>query len=315
MSATQPKPVSVVVVAYASGPILADSLRRLAADPAVGQIVLVDNGDSPASRVAADLPLPADVSVEVLRGHGNVGFAAGCNLGATRATGEFVLFSNPDCLWPAGALTRLLAALDPLPLNSLVSPLLVNLDRSEQRGARRAVPTPWRSLVEWLGLYRIAPRHPYFRQFRRACQQRVNRLQEPVPTQTVPVEVTSGAAMLLRRELFAALGGFDERYFLHVEDIDLCVTLLQRGGHPYLAPAARVTHVGGSSRVHPLRVEWHKARGFAYYFGKHFAGLYPPGVVGLVRVLVWIRFAARLPSLALFSAPPDRTESPLGVMP
>ena len=117
------------------------------------------------------------------------------------------------------------------------------------------------------------------------------------------MEVTSGAAMLLERSLFEELGGFDQRYFLHVEDIDLCVSLLKRGGSPYVAPAVRVVHYAGSSKSRPLFVEWHKARGFRRYFRKQFSTVYPPGFVSLLNLFVWIRFLLWAPKLALTPTP------------
>jgi len=288
--------LACVMVSYHTGDILFEAIDSVLAQP-VGRIelVVVDNGNPPAVRARLDELVNVTPQLQVLRGQGNVGFAAGCNLGAASTNASHLLFLNPDCVLPADGLEKLWAEYAQLPPRSLLSPLLLNPDFTEQRGSRRAVLTPWRAAVEWLGLYHLAPSHPYFLRF--------NRSDEPLPLLTHQVDVTSGAAMLMARSLFEELRGFDEDYFLHVEDIDLCVTLLKRGGATFVAPSVRVVHEGGSSTTSRLKVEWHKARGFCHYFRKHFKGVYPPGFVSVINLLVWVRLLLRAPLLALTPRP------------
>lgn len=286
--------LACVMVSYRTGELLFAAIEALLSQslpPA--EVVLVDNGNPPEVEARLDALAAATPALRIVRGQGNVGFAAACNLGASLCSAPRLLFLNPDCLLPDGALRYLQDEFAQLPPKSLLSPLLVNEDFSEQRGSRRMVLTPWRALVEWTGLYRLAPAHPYFLRF--------NRMDDPLPLTTHPVDVTSGAAMLLERSLFEELGGFDEQYFLHVEDIDLCVSLRKRNGSAYVAPAVRVVHYGGSSESKRMVVEWHKARGFCRYFRKQFASVYPLGFVSVVNTLVWMRFLVRLPKLALMS--------------
>ena len=282
--------VGVVIVSYHTGEALFTALESVC-DQSVPpvEVVVVDNGN-PSSVCARLKQLATTIdSLTVLSGHGNLGFAAGCNLGVSQTTAPQLLFLNPDCVLPPDALAQLLEEYAQLPERSLLAPLLLNEDYTEQRGSRRAVLTPWRAAVEWLGLYRLAPSHPYFLRF--------NRAGEPLPLNTHRVDVTSGAAMMLSRSLFLELKGFDEGYFLHVEDIDLCVTLLKRGGATFVAPSVRVVHQGGTSTSSAFKVEWHKARGFCRYFYKHFKGVYPPGFLAVVSILVWLRLAIRVPML------------------
>jgi len=284
--------LACVMVSYHTGPLLFDSIQAILQQTLpVTELVLVDNGNPSDIEARLDALAAADPRLRIQRGQGNVGFAAACNLGASLCAAPRLLFLNPDCLLPEDGHARLAEEFAALPPRSLLSPLLVNEDFTEQRGSRRAVLTPWRAAVEWLGLYRLAPAHPYFLRF--------NRTHEPLPLGTHKVDVTSGAAMLMQRSLFAELGGFDERYFLHVEDVDLCVTLLKRGGSAYVAPAVRVIHQASSSDVSHIRVEWHKAVGFCRYFRKQFKAVYPVGFVPLVNLLVWLRFGIRLPLMLL----------------
>ena len=78
----------------------------------------------------------------------------------------------------------------------------------------------------------------------------------------------SGACFALRRKDFESLGGFDEGYFLHVEDIDLCWRARQAGGEVLFQPKAEVVHLGHTSLEHPLKVEFHKGVGLSRYFIK-----------------------------------------------
>ena len=68
---------------------------------------------------------------------------------------------------------------------------------------------------------------------------------------------------------FEALGGFDEDYFLHVEDIDVCRRARDQGGEVYFVPEAVVMHYGSTSQVRRQKVEWEKLKGFTRYFLKH----------------------------------------------
>ena len=294
--------LACVMVSYHTGEVLfaaIESVLGQSAPPA--ELVVVDNGNPQPVRARLDELASARPELRVQRGQGNVGFAAGCNLGAANTAASHLLFLNPDCVLPADGLQTLWQEYEQLPPRSLLSPLLLNADFTEQRGSRRSVLTPWRAAVEWLGLYHLAPSHPYFLRF--------NQSGEPLPLETHKVDVTSGAAMMMARSLYTELRGFDEGYFLHVEDVDLCVTLLKRGGATYVAPSVRVVHQGGSSKTSPLKVEWHKAKGFCRYFSKHFKGVYPPGFVTIINVLVWVRLVIRSPLLLLRRERRPRSQS------
>jgi GT2 family glycosyltransferase len=96
--------------------------------------------------------------------------------------------------------------------------------------------------------------------------------------------------MLMPVAAYHRLGGMDEGYFLHLEDVDFCLRFARAGGGVYFCPAPAVTHVKSSSAASPLRVEWHKTRGFFRYFHRHFRGRYPPGVLPLLDLLILLRY-------------------------
>jgi GT2 family glycosyltransferase len=115
--------------------------------------------------------------------------------------------------------------------------------------------------------------------------------EQPLPDRPIEVEAISGACMLVRREAVADVGGWDENYFLHCEDLDWCMRFRQKGWKIVFVPSARVTHAQGAcSRKRPVFVEWHKHRGMMRFYRKHFRHQYPGLLMGLVATGVWLRF-------------------------
>src|SRR5690606_17035877 len=114
------------------------------------------------------------------------------------------------------------------------------------------------------------------------------------------VEAVSGALMLLPRALFERIGGFDEGYRLHVEDLDLCRRAREAGATVAVANDVRVVHLRGvSSRSRPGFSEWHKHRGMWRYFRKFEAPQRSIVVRAGVRLAIWLHWASRLPSVLL----------------
>jgi GT2 family glycosyltransferase len=100
--------------------------------------------------------------------------------------------------------------------------------------------------------------------------------------------------MFLPREDFRRIGGFDEDYFLHVEDLDLCLRFHRAGGEIYFAPDVAVTHIGGTSKATGAFIEKHKARGFIRYFHKNFGGQYPAPFLWLLDLAIWVRAGVKI---------------------
>ena len=99
--------------------------------------------------------------------------------------------------------------------------------------------------------------------------------------------------MLITREAAHDFGLMDEGYFLHCEDLDLCMRACQHGWQILFVPDAPVVHhKGGCSRERPVFVEWHKHRGMVRFYQKHFRHQYPGALMMLVVIGVWLRFAA-----------------------
>ena len=278
----------VVIVNYNAGALLAEGVASLLTDPAAAcRIIVVDNGSSDDSLAQ----LPSDPRLSVIRNGANLGFAAACNIGARAGSGDAVLFLNPDCRAAPAAIDRLLTVLDSDDAVGMVGGLLLNPDGSEQEGARRNLPTLGSGLGRALGIGALAkdPQSPLVDYSRRG---------DPLPDGPVEVEAISGALMLVRRAVLDAIGGWDEGYFLHVEDLDLCMRVRQAGYRILFVPDVRVAHVKGASSGRRVFVEWHKHRGMLRYYRKFLAAAHSPPVSAIVTAGVWIRFAGLASLLA-----------------
>jgi GT2 family glycosyltransferase len=276
-------PASVVIVNHNAGGLLADCLAAALAQ--ARQVILVDNASTPISFEAVAARFATHPRLTILRSRVNTGFAAGCNHGAARADQPTLLFLNPDCILGPGSLAALHAALMSGDHVGMVGGLLTDLGGKEQGGARRSIPTPWRSFVRGFGLRRLAWLAPrWFSDF--------HLHREPLPTEPIEVEAVSGALTMVTREAFATAGPWDEGFFLHCEDLDLCLRFRAAGWKILFVPhAPAIHHRGLCGRSRPLAVEWHKHHGMIRFYRKHFRRTYPTGLFGLVVAGVWLRFA------------------------
>ena len=276
--------VTVVIVNHNVGPVLIDCLQS--ALEQASEVVLVDNASFPDRFEPLIARFESHPHLHVIRSAENRGFAAGCNLGTELSTQPLVMFLNPDCVIGQGTLTRLCAVIQSHPQAGLAGGLLTYANGIEQGGGRRAVPTPWRSFVRAFGLSRLSRRWPkLFDDFHLHRQ--------PLPSEPITVEAISGACMLVKRDAIDDFGLMDEGYFLHCEDLDLCMRARAHGWQILFVPDAPIVHhKGGCSRERPVFVEWHKHRGMVRFYRKHFRREYPTGLMELVTLGVWLRFAA-----------------------
>ncbi len=276
--------VSVIMVVYMTGEALQQSIDCVLADPLVDEFVIVDNGSNRPDTTRLNSVVDRDDRVVLLGGHGNVGFARGANMGARRATGDVLVFLNPDAFLQPGCIAELVRAIEDRPTPCIVGGRVLNADRTEQRGARRGDITPISALMS---LSRLAQRAPSWRRYE------VHWEGDALPDQVSEVPTISGACFCMRRQDFDAVAGFDEGYFLHVEDVDLCWRVRRAGGVVLFHPKAEVIHLGHTSRVSPLRVELHKGLGLARFFRKRAANVGERLVAWMLTPLIIFTAVAR----------------------
>jgi len=254
--------ISVVMVSWRTGPVLDAALRAALSASDVDEVVLVNHGNPAAVEAKLDALAASEAKLTLVHTRANLGFARGCNIGAEAARGDRLFFLNPDTVLLDGAAARLAETGELQPTPWIVGARVVYPDGREQRGGRRGALTPVSALTSFTGLSRLPG-------VSRVAPD-LHREGEPAPVVDVAMPVVSGAAMMIDRAGFDRLGGFDEGYFLHVEDIDICRRAAQAGGSVRFEPRATVVHHGSTSRVSLFRVETHKASGLVRYFWMHY---------------------------------------------
>ena len=246
--------ITVIMVSFQTGPCLLDAIKACADDPDTVEIILVDNGNPREARLRLqDLAFKL-TKVRLLQGHGNVGFARGCNYGAALAQTDTLLFLNPDAVIETGAASAMQDAAKDLRAPWIAGGLIVDEDGTELRGSRRGELTVRSALSAFTPLQNLSG------------LPRFNRHDEPLPDHPVPMPTVSGAMLMTDRASFEIMGGFDARYFLHVEDIALCRSARLGGGEVAFVPKARALHHGATSEASSFTVERHKLTGFLRYF-------------------------------------------------
>lgn len=282
-------PVEVIVVNFNAGEALIRCIESVLAQTEPATVTVIDNASTDGS---ADLVAErfADRSeVRLILNDGNPGFATAVNRAVGGEPRDYLLILNPDCELRLGALESLRQALDEEPKAGLAGPMVTDPDGGPARGTLRCFPDPWRSFLSVTGLWRLGQRSAAFQGIERSAAEIVC---------VEFAEAVSGACMLVRKRLFLDLGGMDEAYRLHCEDLDLMYRLRAKG-HPCLfVPNARVIHLQGvSSSSRPGWVHLQKHRGMQRFFQKFQAGQYAPPVRWLVLAGIWLRFLVTLPRL------------------
>ncbi|GIT81017.1 glycosyl transferase [Leifsonia sp. LS1] len=241
--------IRVVTVTYNSSDVLGDFLASLSeASSSPFEVTVVDNAsqDAEASRTIAEAHGARFIALE-----DNLGYGSAMNRGvAAGPSADFLMLANPDLTLAPGAVDALLAAAEVDPRSGALGPAIHNLDGSLYPSGR---PLP--SLRTGVGhalFSRSWPTNPWTRAYRTT-------LGAGRPT---PVGWLSGACLFVRGDVYAQLNGFDERYFMYFEDVDLGRRIGLAGFQNVYVPQARATHHGGhstSSEPGPMEQAHHES--------------------------------------------------------
>ena len=239
------------------------------------QVIVADNSDVPATDTGADVQLCME----------NRGFGAACNLGAAAAGGEYLLLLNADVQLPIGVLDACMDYITQHGDTGILGIRALRPDGTFDAGCLRGLPTPWSALCYFLHLDRLFPRARAFGGYHQTFLD---------PTLTQPVPCVSGAFMLMRTALYRALGGMDEDFFLHGEDIDLCCRAAKAGARTVYFADRHIIHEKGGSLTpqNRRRVRCAMAESMALYYDKHDRTRYPFFVRWAVRGTVRLMQAA-----------------------
>lgn len=277
--------VSVILVSFNTRELTLatiDSLYASVVDPEFRvEVIVADNAshDGSASAVAEQFP-----QVTLIRSQENLGFGRGNNLGARSARGRALLLLNTDTIVGRGAVEAMYESLYRDSGCGVVGAYLENPDGSYQNSVL-LLPTVWRTFCTFFWLEQFSGWIPAFGgMFDRRT---------PGDTERT-VEAVHGAALMIRRDLFERLGGFDPAYFMYFEECDLCRRVADEGAEIRSVPSARIVHLEGqSSRERPGWI-YHAMRvSRMIYVRKHLsfvAGLAVPVIVGVgyaLRIILY----------------------------
>jgi len=198
------------------------------------EVIVVDNASTKGDPDTLKAEFP---EIRLLKNKENIGFAGANNVGFLESSANYLLFLNPDTLVIGNALSEMLNRLKALPDAGALGCKLLNSDGTIQTSCIQRFPTIWNQMLDFEALqyrwpqWKIWGIAPLFEESR-------------VP---VPVEVISGACLMVRREAFESAGQFSREYYMYAEDVDLCYTIRSLGWNCYYAGGAQVIHHGGGS--------------------------------------------------------------------
>jgi GT2 family glycosyltransferase len=276
--------ISIVLVTYNSAQVLGPCLRSLSDCGA--EVIVVDNASTDDS-----VPIGENCGARVIANPVNRGFAAATNQGVALTSGDHVLILNPDTVLLEG-LSTLAETLAGDPLAGAAAGVLVDSVTGKTQAGFSVRRLPNFATLGWevLGLNRLWPGNPVNRKYR--CL-------DLDLTQRQPIAQPAGACLMVKREVWKQLGGFDERFHpLWFEDVDFCLRLAQAGWTIWLEPRCRLLHSGGHSLekigLKERQLYWYQ--NLFYYVKKNMGSAAAPGM----RVLVCIGACARI-AVALLS--------------
>lgn len=272
-----PNALRVICVIFNPGTELLDFATSLrTATTCETELVLVNNGGP--SEIATELA--REEGTRLIESGGNLGYGRAANIGAQGASGEWIVVANPDLVWAPGSLDSLLEAGRRNERAGSLGPRLLNTDGTEYPSAR-AIPS-LRLGAGHAVLSKVWRDNPYTRAYRSA--------NEPGSALERTAGWLSGACLLLRREAFVQVGGFDEGFFMFFEDLDLGDRLGQAGWANVFVPSAEVTHVQGvswkSDPAPMIRAHHASAR---RYLGRRYAAWYQAPLRGAISLGLGLR--------------------------
>ncbi|MER3475134.1 MAG: glycosyltransferase family 2 protein [Armatimonadota bacterium] len=272
--------VSVIIVNWNTRDELRECLRSLhpSLHPDVqAEIIVVDNAswDDSVAMVKREFP-----EVKLIENRLNEGFGKAHNRAAQVAQGRYLLLLNSDARAHPGALKQLVDYADAHPDVGIIAPKVLNPDGSLQYSCRR-FPVYEAGLFRNTLLGRLFPQNRFVRDYLMTDFDHAH---------TMEVDWVSGCAMMIRRETWHQLGGFDEQFFMYCEDVDLCWRAHEAGWKVVYHPDAVVTHAIGRSTdkaVNAMIRQFHHSH--RLFFQKHYARRLPIWSRLLIPLGLWIR--------------------------
>ena len=186
-----------------------------------GEIIIVDNNSSDDSCAMMKQLFPA---IKLIENKENLGFPKGNNMGVAHAKGDYVCILNPDTVVAEDTFSKILQSENWQPNTGIIGCKLIDGNGNFLPESKRGVPTPWVAFTKIFGLYKMFPKLELFNQYY---------AQHLSENSSGKVDILVGAFMMMKRDLYNEIGGFDENCFMYSDDIDLSYSVIKKGKHNY----------------------------------------------------------------------------------
>ena len=223
-----------------------------------GEIIVVDNNSSDASCQMMKTRFP---NVKLIENKTNSGFPKGNNIGVAEAKGEYICILNPDTVVAEDTFEKILAFAEKQSDLGIVGCKLIDGTGNFLPESKRGIPTPWVAFTKITGLYHFFPKNKLFNQYY---------AQDLNENETGKVAILVGAFMVMKRDLYSDLKGFDENCFMYSDDIDLSYRALLQGKSNYYFHETSVIHYKGESTVKDKMYMKRFQEAMNFFYKKHF---------------------------------------------
>ena len=229
--------LSIIIVNYNVKEFLQNLLHSIdkASSKISKELIIIDNASDDGSVEVIKEKFP---SVNLIENKVNVGFGSANNQGLAIAKGKYILFINPDCIVSEDTFENMISFFESNPECGLAGCKILNSDGTLQLACRRSFPGPWTSFTKVTGLSNLFPKSKIFARYN------LTYLDE---NKTFEVDAVSGSFMMIRKEVYEKVGGFDEQFFMYGEDLDLCYLIQKAGYKVYYVHNTQIIHYKGES--------------------------------------------------------------------
>jgi len=279
--------LSIIILSFNTKELLENCLESVFASELGDykiEVIVVDNVSTDGSPQMVKKEFSKAMLIESSK---NLGFAGGNNLGFKRAKGKYILFLNSDTEVAPQAFRKMVAFMDQNPKIGASTPKTMLFSGGMDPDCHRGFPTPWASICYFLGLERLFPKSKIFGQYHKFYQD-LNKAHE--------IDAGFGTFMIIRREVYEKIGGFDDSYFFYGEDLDYFYRIKQAGWKVVFYPKPLLRHhKGGSSglrkesqKISPAskitRIKAAKAsiKAMEIFYKKFYKNKYPLRITGIV---------------------------------
>ena len=238
---------SIIIINYRTRQLTTDCIKHIfALNFKESEIIVIDNASNDGS--AEFLREKFGDKIKLIANQKNLGFAGGNNQGAAIAKGEFLLFLNSDTVVEKNIFQDCLEIFEQDNSVGIVSPRLLTASGENQKSAFGRFPDIFRLITQKTKIDPILDENKKYN----------------------TVDWVSGCALIIRRDLFERVKGWDDNFFLYYEDVDLCRRISNLGYLSAVANKTAISHLGGQSLKQSLGKRWQYFRSQDYYFRKHY---------------------------------------------